>query len=527
MGFFDRFIDRVSGRDLILNRLAESEQKISMLTSELDLVEHRLHEATKAPSKTGVSAGWGYQSKDMDSTKHAKLRALADSAVTSHPLAKKAMSLRKSFVCQEGFKVEAKYEGDPVEVDGKILTAEEVRERVQEYLDEHWEINWRDRVQDRVHMLNVFGEFCAWMPPVNNKTGQFRIGVIDSDLIEAIEADPLNMERIKSVKFGQGLSFVINGQKESVTNMPVVERCWQSGEYVGDMLYLGINTLGCKHRGLSDLTPVVDFLEVFDQLIWTEAERVKMLRSMMFHYIMKGEKDERVIRKKQAELSKNPPPPGSYLASNENVEIKEICPSLNTASSLEVIRYVFGLCAGCLDLPEHFFYSSGDVNRASAREMTSPIYAGIRDRKKSVTNLLYTEHAYALQKASKIEGSVVYGLPKAALEIAVSSADPERDALDVIGQHLVTLQQGLILATSEGYISDTTAGRLVRQEMGRLGLGEIEEPKAEESAEELATDTLEKLDRVRNIDGEPQNFPLSPVPSQSRWNFNGSEYAAG
>lgn len=540
MGFWNRVIDRVSGRDLLMSRLNESDQRIANLASELQATEQRLYEATKRKDKTGVSVGWGWQSKDMDATKHAKLRALADSAVTSHPLAKKAMALRKSFVTQEGFKVEAKYEGDAIKTrDGRTLTAEEVRDRVQSYLDEHWEINWEGRIADRVHVLNVFGELAAWMPPLNAKTGQFRINFIDSEFIDSIEADPTNMERIENVAFSQALKFRTNAVHQPGPEykwdektrewvwmrkcMPVVEKCWVSGDFTGEMLYLGINTLGCKHRGLSDLTPVVDFLEVFDQLLWTETDRVKMLRSMMFQYIMKNAKDENELKKKQQELSKNPPPPGSFVVTNESIEIKEICPSLNTASSLEVIKYVFGLCAGCLDLPEHFFYSAGDVNRASAREMTDPIYAGVRDRKKSVTGLLYTEHAYALQKAAEIETSLVYGLPKQALEISVTSADPERDALDVIGQHLVSLQQGLILATNEGWISDETAGRIVRQEMGRLGLGDIDEPEAD-TAEEIQAETLNKLDRVRNIDGEPKNFPLSPVPESNRWNFNGTTY---
>lgn len=515
MNMIQRLIGRVSGRDEVLSRLTETQERLARVAADLENAETRLAESSKQKA-TGIKPGWGYQSQDMTGEKHGKLRALADSAFTSHPIANKAMMLKESFICQEGFRVTASYEGDGITLpSGKVLTEEEVRERVQDYLDEHWEINWEGFVRKRTSTVNVLGELALWLPPSCNSRGQYEVGMIASSSIESVEPNPLNIERADRVKFSQAIELISNGEKNTVTTAPIVKRCWRSQRYVGEVLYLGVNTLAGKHRGISDLTPIIDYLEVYDQLVWTEAERVKMLRSLMFQYIMHGEKDKAKLIKKQVELSRNPPPPGTFVCTNESVEIKEICPSLNSSSSLEFIKYIFGLCAGCLDLPEHFFYSAGDVNRASAREMTDPIYARVRNRKREIIDLIYTEHAYALQRAAEVEGSPVYSFPADALAFVVESRDPERDALDVIGQHLTALGQALVIYKAEDWISQEQAGRIARQAVGQLGMGEIEEPE-EQSPEEIVNAQLEKLDRVRTIDGQPENFPLSPT-GEKNW----------
>lgn len=522
---FSRAIDRISGRDILRQELLEGRALTKRLSEEIDRLETRLVESSRK-DKTGISAGWGYTSKDMDAAKHGKLRNLCESAATSHPLAKKALRMKRNFVCQEGFKLEACYEGDPVSVNGETLSPEQIRECVQDYLDAHWEINWEGKLESRVESLAVVGEFAAWMPPADSETGQFRLGVIDSQFIDSITPDPLNIERAEAIKLSQALEFQVCGKKAARSQIEIVEKCWRTNRYTGEMLYLGINTLGTRHRGMSDLTPVIDYLDVFDQLVWTEAERVKALRSMMFHYKMIGEKSEETIKRKQAEMRRNPPPPGSWIVSNESVGISEICPNINTAPTLEYIKFIFGLCAGCLDLPEHFYYSAGNVNRASAREMTDPVYAGVRDRKREIVSLLYTEFEYALQRAAEVLSSCVAGFTREMLAFRIVSRDPERDALDVIGQHLVSLGQALVVYKQEGWISDLQAGSIARQEISSLGLGEIDAPEDTETAEDSLKKLQNQFERVRNIGGKAENFPLSPDPEGKRdWAFTGQQTA--
>ena len=164
-----------------------------------------------------------------------------------------------------------------------------------------------------------------------------------------------------------------------------------------------------------------------------------------------------------------------------------------------------------MDLPEHYYYSAGSVNRASAKEMSDHIYAGIRDRKREIADFLLLEHNIALQVASQVETSRLYQMTSKQLEIKVTSRDPERDALDVIGQHLLAFGQSLLVATSEGWLSNEQAGQQFRQAASAIGLDELEAP--DEDVEALQNKAREQMDFRRPqleccgtplaVDGDP------------------------
>lgn len=505
---FRNALSGLSGTSELRASLEQVKRQNQRLADSLDSTENRLLEATKKlDGKTGIEVGWGFRNKDFSAGTISKLQALAFQAFHGHPLAKKAIRNKRAFVTQEGFKLEATYDG-PAR-DGK--TAEEIRELVQEFLDQHWEINWEGRLEKRVDSKIIYGETAFWLPPANELSGQSQAGMIDRDQIEALLPDPLNAERAGTLKLMSPLGFWIDGELKRRDTIPLVRYCWRDQEYKGEVLYWGSNILDTMHRGVTDLSPALDYLELFDQLVWTEGERVKMLRSMLFQWIEKGADPDAIIAK-QRQLSAAPPPPGSFQVTNENVEIKEICPTINTAPSLEFIRFLFGLASGCLDMPEHHFYTGGDVNRATAKEMSDPLFASVRDEKESLSQILYAQHAYALQKASRVERSLVYGFTNEELAFQVVSRDPERDAIEVIGKHLLSLTQALLVMTSEGYISKEQAGSIARQEAGALGLGEIEAP----DVEGVSSTALNKLELMRSIGGRKESFPLA-VGGDPNW----------
>lgn len=456
----------------------------------------------EAANASGINLPWGFKTKDVSAAGLRKMRKQAHLAWINHPLAKKGMRTKRAFVCQEGFKVAATCK-DP-----------EKAAKVQEFLDKHWQINWEGKVDTRVESLGVYGDLSFWRPPCNTRNGHARIGALQRDDIEEVLPDPLNAERIGIIRMNQPLTLTVDGEKKKQELFNVYHFDWLSEEWKGEVLYLGVNRLDTMMRGISDLAPVLDWLEVFDQLTYTESERVKMLRSLLFHLKMKTD-DDKKLEKKRSDMAKRPPPPGSWYVSNESETIDILEGGGNTAPTLEWVKFIWGIASGCIDLPEHWYYSSGDVNRASAKEMTSPIYAGIRDRKREFCDFLLAEHSIALQDASKVPTSVVHGLTAEELAIEVRSRDPERDALDVIGQHLLAFGQALLLAQGEGWINNDQAGQQFRQAAEGIGLDGLDAPELEAGLDQAQAEM-----EVRRPQLEPTGeFPLA-LDGDPNWRVN-------
>lgn len=498
---------RPIGKSPVLRTLGNALARLGAVSPRI--IEHHHHEETvlREAAPSGVAVGWGYRSKDVSSNGLANMRKQAHSAWINHPLAKKGMRTKRAFVCQEGFRVESLCE-DPAK-----------RELVQRHLDEHWEINWEGKVDRRVESLGVYGELAFWRPPVNTRNGHARIGSLQRDDIDEVLPKPLNAEEAGILRMTHPLTLIVGGQKKSQDLFSVVNYDWLDESWKGEVLYCGVNRLDTMMRGISDLAPVLDWLEVFDQLLYTEAERVKMMRSLLFHLKMTGASPE-VLEAKRRELAKRPPPPGTFYVSNESEEIADFAPNLSTAPSLDLIKFIFGLASGCIDIPEHWYYSAGDVNRASAKEMTSPIYAGIRDRKREFASFLLVEHSIALQEAAKIPTSLVGGFTAEDLEIEVKSRDPERDALDVVGQHLLAFGQALLLGETQQWMSREQAAKQFIQACSSVGLDEIEYA---DNPESMLGQAQAQMERRRPQLEESNIYPLSLDPGGKRdWSIHSS-----
>lgn len=427
----------------------------------------------------------------------------------SHPVIKKAIRLKRVFACQEGFKMEPKV----------------ANEDIQKWLDAHWKINWKDKVEKRYESWLVYGELAFHVPRVNAINGHYEIGQIDRCYIEEVVASPLNMERPEWLRTSQNMEIWEDGQKRFQDIFHVVRFDWLEEKFKGEVLYLSKNILDGDMRGVSDLLPVLDWLDLFDQVMWTEGARIKLLRSMLYHLRLDTTDDD-YVENKRKEISNNPPEPGEVYVSNMSEELEVLSPNLNAQDTLKYIEFLLGLIAGTLDMPEHYFYSANTVSKSSAQEMGAPVYASVRNDKKNFCEFMAMEAQLALQKACEVKGSVPWKVKNAiskdklkpeVLEVEISSRDPERDSYEVIGRDLLALGKSLSLARAEGWMDLAQTGKLFRQAASARGLGEIEEPDFSSEAK-MEQSLLKSLETKR-----PQlkdEFPLAPG-GFSKWAVNG------
>lgn len=509
----DSFLQRTASRSPILRGLGGILKRWGAVSP--DIVERTkvIVEEEVIREVGGDPLAWGYvadgrvgsrRRRDLAPGWHRRARDEGHRLWMQHPLGKKAVRLKRSFVCQEGFKLEA---------DGG-------NEIVQEHLDEHWDINWEGKLHTRVESLAVYGEWAFVVPPPNTVNGHYELGMLDLDNIEDVYFDPLNAEKLGKLVLSSPVMMHHGKQARKVDAFDCINYDWLSKRYAGEVLYLGVNRLNQMTRGLSDLAVVFDWLDAFDQLCWTEMERVKALRAFLYDVYMEGATDDAVLAK-QKQFEKNPPKPGSFFCHNEKVSLKAESPNLNTHDTIAFLDFVQGLSCGVLDMPQHFYYTAGDVNRASAEEMTDPVYAGVRDRKREVSGFMAIDANMSIQVARSIPGHPLQRVPLEECKAQVTSRDPEKSAYDLIGDHLEKFSRALIAGQSQDWISNEQAGKMYRDAAAARGLGEI--PAPHEESDNMAQAQQEVANALELHRPELEKVhPFSPN-KRADWAHNGQK----
>lgn len=470
-----RFLKPISASP-VLRRLGEALKSRGYVHPEIRTVAGEdevvyLKEGSDPLSRNGVQMG-SKTLRDMGPGWHKRHRAEAHRLAMSNAIAKKAIGLRTSFVCQEGFKVES-------------VTGEQA---VNDFLSRHWEINWEKSLKTRVRSLGVYGELLLFPPPSNPFSGHYELCALDREKIDEVLPCAWNQERPGTIKTSEPLTFKCEGEDKPrrLTSLEVMHYDWQHRSYQGDVMYLAINTLDTMMRGLSDLTPVIDWLDKYDTIAWTECERLQFLKAFLWDVELQTDSPD-VVKDRAKQLRNNPPPPGSVNVHNQSEKWSVMAPDISSGGTIEMLDHIFKIVWGGLGLPEHWYYSAASVNKASGEEMRDPAFADIRDRKEDVANLLAMDGQIAVDRAMRIPGHPLklladqLGRDHEAFQVQVTSRDPERSAYETVGASLQSIAGAMMAAVDSGFISDEQAGKLFRQAAGALGLGEIPSP-----AEELA-----------------------------------------
>lgn len=365
----------------------------------------------------------------------------------------------RSFVAADGFQVVAT-SSDP-----------EARKKLQGILDRFWCLNELDEnLSQLVDTLGVDGElvFFASEP---NLSGDVKLCKLPAEIISGIEADPVDSMRLEKVCLVKEIVVRQNGVDFTTKELDVVNRT-DDGWYAGQVQLLQINKLAGQTRGFSDMLPVVDWLDALNRLLYTEVERFQMQKAMSYDVTLKGDADDsKVIARAQEIESDGPPNAGDVNVHTESEEWKVCVPDMKLTDSVEFIRFVLMICCGGLNMPPHWFAEGGDVNKATASEMGTPIWAFIRDRKRALTAFLRRVIRHALWMARDI-----HMIPEDQLEFSIVSRDPDPSAFNLIGRGLVDFLKTLVQAVQGKMMSQLEARRFWRNCLQGLGLGQLLEP---------------------------------------------------
>ncbi|TXH55411.1 MAG: hypothetical protein E6Q97_08860 [Desulfurellales bacterium] len=397
--------------------------------------------------------------RDLDPVRWEWQLQLANWLWATHPVAKKCLKNHKNFICGHGFTVRA--------------TCEDSSKRAifQSLLDKHWEINeWDTQLSKRVETLAVEGEWTYYAGSPDPVTGHVQLCKVLPENIRDIAVCRYNQERLDEVILHNELH--VDGQIGKLSKLKIVHRDWRTGRYEGDTIHLGINRLSGQCRGFSDLLVVADHLDLFDNTLFTEAERIGIQRSMVWDVLINNKDDEYVRARRMQLQMEGPPRAGAVNVHGPDETWSAVTPTLNVGESIEYLDLLKTLVCAGLDNPIHWLSEGGDVNKATAGEMGGPAFAFIRERQREIIEFMNLCIGYQIQCWIDA-GSLSSEFTEDDLKFEIQTRDPEKAQYQAIGAMLQALGQSLLIAQNSGWLSRQEAARAFRAAATDTGLGEF------------------------------------------------------
>lgn len=248
-----------------------------------------------------------------------------------NPLAKRLITLMTDLVVGGGISVEAE------------------DERVQAVIDRVWtgRINHLQvRAREFHNALGITGELVL---PVaaNPVTGGLALGYLDPAQVEAIIPLPDNILVADRIRLKDDR---LSGQP--ARELRIVRENPLTGRLEGEVFYKGINKLPNSLRGRPDLLAYADWIDMYDQFMLSEVERIQLQSAFVWDLKMEGA-DEKKIRERLAALPQ--PRPGQVFGHNEKETLEARTPDLKAADRSQAGRMLLTHIVGSFGFPLTYF----------------------------------------------------------------------------------------------------------------------------------------------------------------------------
>mgnify|MGYP001492516936 CR=1 FL=1 len=371
----------------------------------------------------------------------------------TNPLGGWLIEIMVAFVLGDGLPYEAK---DP---------------EVKKILDDFWNnpVNRMDiHFEKHVRELGIFGElmFPAYTA---QQTGRLYLGYIDPANIDQVFTDPENVKMkigvsIKGKNGAQGKRYGLILPDEAEYVLSDAARLLRQNFTDGECFFYAINNVTNSPRGRSDLIRVADWLDAYEQFLFDYAEKWPLLNAFLWDLVVEGGDDAKI----EENLKKITKKSGSVFAHNEKTKLNAVTPDLKAVDAAEGARLLRNHILSAKNMPEHWFGGGGDVNRATAAEMGTPVFKALSMRQKMVKYILEDLFSAAIRKARQSRYSRI--TDEQAKQYSVIT--PEITSKDV-SKFAAAIQQiagALVTAETNGWIDRDTAQNVFGTAMGFIGV---------------------------------------------------------
>lgn len=429
----------------------------------------------------------GRSISDLPEHQHDKMLKVAMHLDRSNPIANRIMDLLTDFVFAEGVQIKTR------------------NKDVHALLEAHWNdpVNKWDSRGPRMFRIRMRDGEVVMPAGVNPVDGKVRWGMIPSRVVKEVEPDPTNWEIIRTVVLKPETA-ATEGRR-----MAVISESPESGRLEGECLFLKLNDDGL--RGVSLLYPLADFLDALNTMAFSEVERAQLLRAFVWDVTVSGATEDDLQRFSR-DASFQVPKPGMVRLHNEGVVWQALTPALEAWDSTNLLGWILNtLVLGSSGIPEHWFGSGGDVNRAVGTVMDTPTIKMLsrlqRDWRDVMTDVLRfvvdqaVEHG-ALPQMVPLEdsdGNATDGMVEARLAFEVEVPDMDTTDMAQLATTVVQTVQALVVAEDREYISRETARSVFISAIAQIGPDidpDDEAKRVQEQTKEREQDEQRQRDRL-------------------------------
>lgn len=429
--------------------------------------------------------------RDLAPLTHDRQREIAVYLWTYNPLARRIINAIVEWICGEGIQIQA---SDP---------------RTREYLKRFWTdpVNrWDVRVEERVRELWLMGEQ-FWPAFTNGYSGIMRLGVLDPSRVKEVVTDPDNaLMPIGIITKGATPSeerryrTVLRGGEQEILGAAALAERERFTD--GELFTSAVNKLSTQKRGVSELFALADVLDSYEQLLFNQLQQERVRSMYLWDITIEGA-DQETIDRKMAELQT--PKPFSIWVHNEKESRKLVGPEAGAAqANAESARLFRNHILGGGALPEHWYGGGGDVNRATAAEMSAPTEKSFTSKQRTTKHVI--EEVLAVQVERGIAAGVLEDSDEAR-ELEAVFPDLSGEDTSRASQALQQVAGGLVIGRREGWVSDEIAARVLASLISQFGV--------EADAEEMLSAAQEQ--RGRSLADEAARWMgREPQPERGR-----------
>lgn len=437
-----------------------------------------------------LTSGAKFQRRDLTPLQQDRMLEVTWYLYEQNPFARRLVTLMTDLILGEGIDVVAQ------------------DERIKQQLELTWthpSNTFATRIREFHNFLSLAGEL--FLPVVTNPfTGRPVLGFIDPYQVKYVTPDQNNVLMPDS--------FTLKGDASTGGNdgktFKVIRTNPMTGRLEGDAFFFAVNRLPNSMRGRSDLLPLADWLDLYDQYMFGEVERLNLLSSFVWDYTVMTS-DEALLKKKAAEFPT--PRPGMVFTHNDKESLVAQTPDLQATDRSEVAKLLRLHIAGTMGFPLSYL-GDIDANHATVDAQNDVMLKTPSARQKEFGQIIRQIAQFVIESTTT-SNPALFKDANTSLQVRM----PEIAAKDIarVGQVLAQVASANDTAMNNGTMDRRTACTIQIALVKHLGVPDLNADQVLAGAEKEKADRQDEFDQRQSslAAAAPRGNPRNPPPAST------------